>query len=151
MCSSDLFAGIFPEEDADQQDAYMELLRSGDDPLRNSLRITSFRDTMAAGTIDQKQALLGLIARRFSPSFAPALHQALQDPVPAIRVQAASAVASIEARYAGRTFDLTKRAEKSGGKPDDVRALAEHFVEFAESGIAEQSRSEDARKSALSS
>lgn len=148
---SDWFASIFPEEDADRQDAFLELLRASDDPLRNSLRITSFRDTMSAGTIEQKQALLGLIARRFSPPFAPALHQALRDPVLAVRVQAASAVASIEARYAERTFDLTKRAEKSGGKPEDVRALAEHLVEFAESGIAESTRSEDARKAALSS
>lgn len=148
---SEWFASIFPEEENGGHDAFLELLRSSEDPLRNSLRITSFRDTMAAGTIEQKQALLGLIARRFSPPFAPALHQALNDSVPAIRVQAASAVASIEARYAERTFDLSDRAKKSGGKPDDVAALAEHLVEFAESGIAEPSRTEDARKAALSS
>jgi hypothetical protein len=148
---SEWFASIFPDEEADGHDAFLELLRTSEDPLRNSLRITSFRDTMATGTIDQKQALLGLIARRFSPPFAPALHQALHDPVPAIRVQAASAAASIEARYAHRTFELSQKSTKSGGKRDDVLALAEHLVEFADSGIAEASRTDEARKAALSS
>lgn len=148
---SEWFASIFPEEEADGQDAFLELLRTSEDPLSNSLRITSFRDTMATGSIEQKQALLGLIARRFSPPFAPALHQALQDPVPAIRVQAASAAASIEARYAEHTYELSQRAARSGGKREDVLALAEHLVEFAESGIAEASRTEEARKAALSS
>lgn len=148
---SEWFESIFPEDEVHDQDAFLELLGSSEDPLRNSMRITSFRDTMAAGTIEQKQALLGLIARRFSPPFAPALQQALRDSVPAIRVQAASAVASIEARYTQRTQHLSQRAAKSGGKAEDVMALARHLEEFADSGIAEHARTDDARKAALAS
>ena len=146
---SEWFESIFPDEQDNDQSAFLELLHSSEDPLRNSMRISSFRDTMAAGTIEQKQALLGLIARRFSPSFAPALHQALCDPVPAIRVQAAAAAASIENRYAEKTFELTQRTHRATRRPEDYLALAGHLLEFAESGIAEPSRTEEARKSAL--
>lgn len=143
------FESIFPQEDNDEQVAFVELLHASEDPIQTSLRISSFRDTMSVGTIEQKQALLALIARRFTPAFAPALRQALQDAVPSVRVQAAAATASIENRYAEKTMALEQKARSRTATVADHRRLAEHLVEFADSGIAEQQRCDDARKSAL--
>jgi len=143
------FASIFPEEGDKSRQGFLDLLHSSEDPVTTSLRISSFRDTISAGTIEQKQALLGLIARRFSPAFAPALHQALADPVPAVRVQAAAAVAAIEGRFAERTFELQARSGRSGATADDHLALARHLIEFSEAGIAEPQRVDEARNAAL--
>lgn len=143
------FASIFPEDEDKTRQGFLELLHASEDPVTTSLRISSFRDTMAAGTIEQKQALLGLIARRFTPSFAPALHQALADPVPVIRVQAAAAAAAIESRFAEKTFALQTRAQLPGASSDDHFALARHLIDFSESGIAEAQRVEEARSLAL--
>lgn len=142
------FAGIFPEDDDKSRQGFLDMLHTSEDPVTTSLRISSFRDTMAAGTIEQKQALLGLIARRFSPAFAPALKQALGDATPAVRVQAAAAVASIEGRFAERTFELEERARREGATIHDRLALARHLIAFAESGIAESQRVEEAHASA---
>jgi hypothetical protein len=143
------FASIFPEEGDKSRQGFLDLLHSSEDPVTTSLRISSFRDTISAGTIEQKQALLGLIARRFSPAFAPALHQALADPVPAVRVQAAAAVAAIEGRFAERTFQLQARSRRPGSTADDHFALARHLIEFSEAGIAEPQRVDEARNAAL--
>ncbi len=143
------FASIFPEDEDKSRQGFLDLLHTSEDPVTTSLRISSFRDTMAAGTIEQKQALLGLIARRFSPAFAPALKQALADPVPAVRVQAAAAAASIEGRFAEKTFALQEKARRAGATAHDHLALARHLIEFSESGIAEAQRIEEAQAAAL--
>jgi len=143
------FASIFPEEGDKTRQGFLELLHTSEDPVTTSLRISSFRDTMATGTIEQKQALLGLIARRFTPAFAPALHQALADPVPAVRVQAAAAVAAIEGRFAERTFELQARANRAGASMGDHYSLAHHLIAFSDAGIAEPQRVDEARNLAL--
>ena len=56
----------------------------------------SFRDILALGSFEDKQAALAILTRRFTPPLAPALRLALNDPDAAIRVQAATAAARIE-------------------------------------------------------
>lgn len=56
-----------------------------------------FETVIADGTLAERQAALGLIARRFHPDFAPALEQALRSPEPVVRVQAAAVVARVRA------------------------------------------------------
>lgn len=146
---SEWFESIFPDDERNEDAAFVERLDASEDPVRSSQRITSFMDTLTNGSIEQKQVVLGLIARKFSPAFAPALHQALQDRIPAIRVQAAAAAASIEGKYAQRTFALTRKTAQRTASVEDHRNLANHLVEFAESGIAEVQRSDEARRTAL--
>jgi hypothetical protein len=78
-----------------------------------SAGLASFRDILALGTFQDKQAALAIITRRFTPPLAPALRLALNDPDAAIRVQAATAAARIEdlflaglAQYTARVADL---------------------------------------------
>lgn len=55
----------------------------------------SFAAVMEHGTLDDRQAALGIIARTFDPSYLPALKLALRSPEPMIRVQAAAVATRI--------------------------------------------------------
>ena len=57
----------------------------------NAGAVESFADLIRFGDIDQKLAIVALLARRFEPRFAPVLKAALQDPDATVRVQAATA------------------------------------------------------------
>jgi len=140
---------IFVEEDELENDAFLQRLAIGGDPVSGSIQLTSFRDILAFGTIDQKQAIIALIARRFTPAFAPALRLALEDPIAAVRVQAAAAAASIENRYAQRTIELTRKAERYEATTDAERDLARHYADFAQSGLVEEQRAAEAADQAL--
>ncbi len=50
----------------------------------------SFPAVMQSGTMHDRQAMLGIIARKFHPDYLPALMLALKNPEPMIRVQAAA-------------------------------------------------------------
>jgi hypothetical protein len=58
----------------------------------------SFFDVIHHGTLEQKQSVLGIIARRFHPEYAPALAAALKSPEPVVRVQAAAVAAHVSQR-----------------------------------------------------
>jgi tetratricopeptide (TPR) repeat protein len=109
----------------------------------------SFTDAVTNGTIEQKQAIVALIARRFSPAFAPALRKALEDPVPAVRVQAAAAAAAIEQRFSARAMKLEQAAAKRAGQAGHFRELGALYAEMADSGILEKARADAARAKAL--
>lgn len=56
-----------------------------------------FADVMRTGSLADRQAALGLIARRFSPDYAPALQAALVTGEPMVRVQAAAVATRVRA------------------------------------------------------
>jgi polysaccharide biosynthesis protein PelE len=146
---TDWYDRIFAEEDELENDAFLERLAIGGDPVSGSIQLTSFRDILAFGSIDQKQAIIALIARRFTPAFAPALRLALEDPIAAVRVQAAAAAASIENRYAQRAIELTRKAERYEATIEAERELATHYADFAQSGLVEEQRAAEAADQAL--
>jgi hypothetical protein len=55
----------------------------------------SFVAVMERGSLDDRQAALGIIARNFHPDFLPVLMQALKSPEPVIRVQAAAVATKV--------------------------------------------------------
>lgn len=63
----------------------------------------SYAAVMASGSLVERQAALGNIARRFHPDYLPVLAQALNSPEPVIRVQAAAVAAQIRPEVA-RTY-----------------------------------------------
>jgi len=146
---TDWYDRIFAEEDELENDAFLQRLAIGGDPVSGSIQLTSFRDILAFGTIEQKQAIIALIARRFTPAFAPALRLALEDPIAAVRVQAAAAAASIENRYAQRNIELTRDAELHPNSLDAERELARYYADFAQSGLVEEHRAAEAADQAL--
>jgi hypothetical protein len=58
------FASIFPEEGDKSRQGFLDLLHSSEDPVTTSLRISSFRDTISTGTIEQKAGT----ARTYRPA-----------------------------------------------------------------------------------
>lgn len=76
-----------------------------------------FEDVIASGTLAERQAALGLMARRFHTDFAPALQAALRSDEPVVRVQAAAVVARVRA-------DLKTRIKELLAGRDGVAAAA---------------------------
>ncbi len=109
----------------------------------------SFSDVMSQGSIQSKQAVIALIATQFNPQFAPALRQALNDAEPAIRVQAATAVARIEADFMQKSIKLNDQYLQDPSDTSTLLALAQHFDRYAFSGLLDPERTMSTRSDAL--
>lgn len=99
----------------------------------------SFADVVSRGTIAERQAALGLIARHFSPEYAAALHAALKSEEPVIRVQAAAVAARVREGLERRLVDLFRQAETSGLTPAHALQLASEINGAASSGLLDES------------
>ena len=143
------YTALFPDTEGDEDEKLYRLIASGRAANQALSGIDSFTDVMRYGTIEQKRAVLVLLARRFRPEFAPALKLGLQDANPAIRVQAATATAEIESAFTDRTIELEAAAR---AKPEDFAsqlAIAEHYDAYAFSGLLDSAREHAGRRSAL--
>lgn len=69
-----------------------------------------FEDVIANGSLVERQAVLGLIARKFHVDYAPALQLALRSEEPVVRVQAAAVVARVRATLKQDIKTLLDRA-----------------------------------------
>lgn len=79
----------------------------------------SFTRVIEQGSLAERQAALGLIARRFHPDFVGALDAALKSPEPVVRVQAAAVAARVRGELKARV-----RAIIDDGLPSDpIEAL----------------------------
>jgi tetratricopeptide (TPR) repeat protein len=140
------YAALFPEAKTEEARAlFQEIVAGGDDDEVAQRSVASFADVLAFGAFEQKQGMLALIAAYFRPAFAPALKVALAHNEPAIRVQAATAVAQIEARFLRRSVDLDKEMRR---RPDDfalIFASARHFDDYAFTGLLDSDRQEENR------
>jgi tetratricopeptide (TPR) repeat protein len=115
-----------------------------------SAGLASFRDILAHGSFQDKQAALAILTRRFSPALAPALRLALNDPDAAIRVQAATAAARIEDLFLAGLAQYTARVTNQPDDPDCRLALARHLLGHAEAGLCPPERAAADLEQALS-
>ena len=134
------YAALFPKVTATQtQILYKRIVLHAGGPPKHST-VVPFMDIMALGTVQQKQVVIAMIADGFHPAFASALRSALNDSEPAIRVQAATAVARIESYFLNRAMAVqATRAER----PDDADVIFElacHHEEYAISGLLDEGR-----------
>lgn len=134
------YAALFPEVVVSRSQALYRLIAlRGARPSSRST-VGPFLDVVALGTIEQKRTVIAMIAGEYQPSFAPALRSALNDADPAIRVQAASAVAHIDAGFVNRTMTLQARCEANPNDGGATLKLARHREAYAESGLLDGSR-----------
>lgn len=110
--------------------------------------VESFTDLIRYGEIDQKLAVVALLARRFDPRFAPALHAALNDPDPTVRVQAATAAAHIEDDFVERWVASKRRADARKGDAAAQMELAELLDAYAFTDILDERREAELRREA---
>ena len=111
--------------------------------------VTPFMAVLSYGTRLQQQQAITLMTRSFYPAFAPALRQALRHADNAVRVQAATAVATIEDDFLRRANELEDEAGKDPGNPESLLAMATHFDNYSFTGLLDAQREQRSRDSAL--
>ena len=143
------YAALFPKMDTSPIRALYErlALRGGAPGLRSN--VAPFLDVMALGTVQQKQAVITVIADEFRPAFVPALRSALNDAEPAIRVLAATASARIENWFLERAMELNGRRAAAPDDPDILLTLARHHDEYANTGLLDTGRAQSEWRQAL--
>ncbi len=145
----ELQSALFPETKLNAVEVLSENLALGREQPTGSASVASFADIGTAGTSQQKQTMIGHLARRFRGEFAPALNNVLTDTDAAVRVQAGTAVAKIEKRYVERIVELERRVEAA---PDDLttlRELAWTLDDYAFNGLIDPQRQQDTRQAAV--
>lgn len=134
------YSALFPKITATRAQAlYRRIVLQGDGPPKRST-VASFLDIMAQGTVQQKRVVIAMIADAFDPAFAPALQSALNDAEPAIRVQAATAAASIEGGFLSRSMALRTECAAHPHDADAILELARHHEEYAATGLLDEAR-----------
>jgi polysaccharide biosynthesis protein PelE len=111
--------------------------------------VASFADVLELGTVEQKRAVVTRVADHFRPEFAETLRRALNDPEPAIRVQAATAAARVENGFLERSVQLEAARTARPEDSDLLRQIASHHESYARSGLLDADRAANERRSAL--
>ncbi|MBI1275139.1 hypothetical protein GC177_04120 [bacterium] len=143
------FAYMFPEDLVTEGEKLADYLERYQQDALPEYTVVPFREILQLGTVRQKQDMLGILGRHFQPSFMPALKLALKDENNSVRIQAATAMASIENRFMQRLMFL-KDIEKT--HPNDPRlhyALAQLHDEHAYAGLTSVDSEAESRKEAL--
>ncbi|MFQ5738757.1 MAG: tetratricopeptide repeat protein [Acidobacteriota bacterium] len=144
----DWYNSLFPEQQSLLAREVFERIQVAQaDPIGQTS--APFADILSYGSLSQKQTVIWLISKHFSPVLAPALLQALKDTDSAVRVQAATAMARIENEFSRRTMELTQAADKDPDNPRLLRRLARHYDDYAFTGLLDNVREMDNRGKAL--
>lgn len=105
-----------------------------------------FEDVIASGTLAERQAALGLMARRVHTDFAPALQAALRSDEPVVRVQAAAVVARVRADLKTRIKALLAVSDPHAS-PLTIADAAE-LVRLAGCSLVDRADGDKCRKAA---
>jgi polysaccharide biosynthesis protein PelE len=142
-------ASLFPQLEIDPvRQLYQELAIRGAKPVETS-SVAPFTDVIALGTVQQKQTVTALIADNFRPGFTPALMAALNDPEPAVRVQAATAATRIENHFLQESLALEDARARHQDDPELLKRLAHHADARADTGLLDPEPALAARRQAL--
>jgi hypothetical protein len=138
------FASLFPDRRREASEEVAERLSIGYDEWSEPSQVVPFTDVMALGTTTQKRRVIALMAQDFRPEYASALHQALTDPVNAVRVQAGSAMASLEQKF-HLQLQKSKRQLEQQGSVAAYRHHADLLRDMAASGVFDPDRTAQLR------
>ena len=108
-----------------------------------------FKDIMTFGTYQQKRIAIEKMLRYFRPEFTPALLIGLYDKSNAVRVQAATAISSIDNNYFDRYAKLSRLVKEHPRDMKLLKAYAEHCEEYADTEILDKDRIKKMRVSAI--
>lgn len=112
----------------------------------------SFEQIINTGSLADQQSALGLIARKFSPEYAPALRAALVSTQPVIRVQAAAVAVKVRAQAASALALAIAQAQAPTLSLPTARDLAVQIDALIQSQLLEdfdRARGEDVRSQLL--
>ncbi|MBF0237466.1 MAG: hypothetical protein HQM12_07165 [SAR324 cluster bacterium] len=145
----DWWASIFPEEEHDAAEDLQRRLISGWEDLEVKHKMLSFMDVMILGTMNQKRDVLAKISRYYRHEFAPVLKRAINDPVNAIRVMAATVIAKIQNQYVHEYMHLLKQYEADPGSDVLLLKLARSIDKYVYSGIMDSDSEREFRNKAI--
>jgi hypothetical protein len=147
--SEDLLASLLPDEVYDAHTRLQERLSQEPAGQPVATRVEPFQNILSGGSIIQKQIMIAKITKHFRPRFAPLLLQTLQDPNPAVRVQAATALAKIERDFLMRYMSLEKKLRTKPGQRKLQLKLAELCDSYAHAGLIDESQRRTMRERAI--
>jgi hypothetical protein len=110
----DWYERIANAVEADEVTRLCEQVSTGRTSALTGTAPASFAAVMERGTLDDRQATLGIIARSFHADYLPALMLALKSPEPVIRVQAAAVATRVRS-------DLRALVDKFAGASESVQ------------------------------
>ncbi len=134
------FATIFPRQKLSKPERIYDDLSYGRDQNPVDYSVVPFLDVMEIGSEAQKRKALSRMSEYFEPQFAPAFKQALSDSSNSIRVQAATAVTRIENQFIEELMKITDLARRYPKDANIKLALAEHYDDYAFTGILDDER-----------
>ncbi|MFW0778221.1 MAG: tetratricopeptide repeat protein [Rickettsiales bacterium] len=140
---------IFPSVTRSQSQRVYDDIVVGRDESSKSYSVIPFLDVLSFGDELQKRQALSKMTSSFHPNFAPAFKKALSDDSNTIRVQAATAITKIENMFMERLMKLTRLKDQYDQEPVVVMALAEHYDNYAYTGLLDADREQANRKRAL--
>jgi hypothetical protein len=146
---SEWYRALFPEDDdlaGRMLDERLTALAAKD---ADQGSVTPFLALLSYGSRLQQQQAITLMTRKFHPAFAPALRLALRHSDNAVRVQAATAVATIEDDFLRQTNALADEAAKDPDDPERLLAAAIHYDDYSHLGLLDAEREKRSRGSAL--
>ena len=146
---SEWFATIFPKEKLSRPESLYEDIEYGRDQNPLSYSVIPFLDVMSIGSENQKRRALSRMTEYFEPVFAPAFTKAINDNSNAIRVQAATAVTKIENQFTDELMKISGLVKEHPRDPRVRLALAEHYDEYAFTGILDEHRERLNRQRAM--
>lgn len=140
---------LLPDETRDESEKLHERIVFGLDNFSTQNSVEPFLNILTGGTLMQKQVMIAKVTRYFRPQFAPLLLAAVHDTNPAVRVQAATALAKIERDFLRRYMRLEKQIKLT---PNDEKLRLEQAYlcdDYAHAGLVEETRRHDMRAQAI--
>lgn len=134
------FASIFPKGSQTLPEEIVDDLELGRDDNPYEYSVIPFMDVMKIGNEAQKREALSRIASSFHPRFSTALKEALGDESSAIRVQAATAITKIENQFHEKLLRIAQVHREHPKNPVVKKALAEHYDDYAFTGLLDPER-----------
>jgi hypothetical protein len=145
----DWFASIFPAQKISHAQRIYDDIMVGRDESSKSYSVIPFLDVLSFGSELQKRQALAKMTSSFHPNFAPAFKKALSDNSNTIRVQAATAITKIENAFMDRLMKLARVKDQFPKEPVVVKALADHYDNYAYTGLLDADREATNRRRAL--
>ncbi len=134
------YASIFPRGENSLPEDIVEKLELGEDENPNDYSVIPFLDVMEVGNEAQKREALSKMAANFSPRFAPSFSKALIDDNASIRVQAATAIARIENIFHDKLLKIIQVHREYPKNLVIKKGLAEHYDNYAFTGLLDEER-----------
>lgn len=144
----DWYNSIFPRGTNTLPEDIVEKLELGRDENPIEYSVIPFMDVMEIGNEAQKREALSRMASNFHPRFAPAFKQALVDEYSSIRVQAATAITRIENIFHEKLLKITQLHREFPKNPIIKKGLAEHYDNYAFTGLLDEERERTNREKA---